>query len=178
MCAANCQLYVISLDDCRNIREVCNKHVKLFSSSSQCKNNEYKHGNDSSKNVVKVYNLVTAVLHVDACCLCPTFRHRPGTPISTFFTMSRLRYCCHVLPCYYCHTELRLDTALIRNMSGDNFSLPSDMVPGDKEIELSTDLREVSQSPEKAPVPTNAFTIRNLLRHFAKQAFKLVIDKC
>ena len=45
-------------------------------------------------------------------------------------------------------------------------------------IELSTNIREVSMFPEKAPTkafpllkaPTGTFTIKNLLRHYTKQA--------
>ena len=47
-------------------------------------------------------------------------------------------------------------------------------------VELSTKLREVSQCPNKAPtrafsllkVPSSSFKNKNLLRHYAKQAFK------
>ena len=47
-------------------------------------------------------------------------------------------------------------------------------------VELSTNLREVSQCPNKAPtrafsslkVPSSSFKNKNLLRHYAKQAFK------
>ena len=41
-------------------------------------------------------------------------------------------------------------------------------------VELSMGLREILQCLEKAPptVPISAFTIKNLLRHYAKQAFK------
>ena len=41
-------------------------------------------------------------------------------------------------------------------------------------LELSTNLREVLKCPEKVlnPMPTRAFTIRNLLRQCAKQTFK------
>ena len=47
-------------------------------------------------------------------------------------------------------------------------------------IELATNLREVLRCPEKAltralfllKIPTNAFTIKNHLRHYARQVFK------